>query len=79
MRKIAAVGLVLGGIVVGCAASQVAGNLVAPRAHADAAARWEYACFATDPTEKFNELGRQGWELVGWGGVPPTWCFKRAF
>jgi hypothetical protein len=79
MRKRGMVGLGLAGVLVGCAASQMAGGLGTRKAHAEATTRWEYACFAADPGEKFNDLGRQGWELVGWGGVPPTWCFKRAF
>jgi hypothetical protein len=80
MRGSVVVGAAVIGIAIGCAGSQVAGSYLVPKARADGTpTRWEYACFAAEPSAKFNDLGRQGWELVGWGDVPPVWCFKRPY
>jgi hypothetical protein len=61
----------------GCAAERL---LVVPPARAETnPQRWEYACFKYfdigSTTEKANEFGAQGWEMVSASNVP--WCFKR--
>ncbi len=81
MRRITVVSAVVCGIVLGCAGSQVAKSPWVPPAHAEGTyVHWQYACYADDPGPKFTELGRAGWELVGYGGQSsPVWCFKRPY
>jgi hypothetical protein len=76
----AGVGLVF---LVGCAVGGAASRFAVPSASAQQAAtmtRWEYFCVeGFDPTEKANQAGSQGWEMVAVGGGAHngTWCFKR--
>src|SRR5262245_27029376 len=69
--------------LVGCAVGGASSRFVVPPANAQQAAnttRWEYFCIdGFNPTEKANQAGAQGWEMVAVGGGQPnaTWCFKR--
>ena len=62
----------------GCVASQV----FIPAARAGTAPqRWEYFCFkagdAEDITNKANQAGKEGWEMVTMAASRDNWCFKR--
>jgi hypothetical protein len=75
------VGLVF---LVGCAVGGAASRFSVPPASAQQAAamtRWEYFCFdMINPTEKANQAGSQGWEMVAVASdqARSVWCFKRA-
>ncbi len=79
MRRLGFVGALVVGIFMGCAGSQVATRVI-PNARAEGTfTRWQYACYADEPGPSFNEHGKEGWELIGWGGQSPVWCFKRPY
>jgi hypothetical protein len=76
--------------VIGCVVGGASSRLAAQPRPAPAYTRWEYNCFNTpfQTTDKANELGAQGWEMVagaGAGGGASSvshfetfiWCFKR--
>ncbi len=75
--------------IVGCAASQVASQIVVKPARAGTnPQKWEYYCIRGNATtDGFNKLGAEGWELTAGGGaaygtgkkgtVVFQWCFKR--
>ena len=76
----------------GCVLAQVAPALVVPPVRAGASpTRWEYQCIHVNAGRdqaqvqlQSNQLGAQGWEMVGGAGVGneymqlESWCFKRA-
>src|SRR5258706_16097918 len=86
--------IILAAFAVGCAATQVASQLVVPTARAGTTpTRWEYMCLNANEniTENLNKLGADGWELAaatgyGYAKLTPitvaqermVWCFKRA-
>jgi hypothetical protein len=62
---------VLFGLVVGCAASQVAPQFVVPVARAGTnPTKWEYTCMdiLDGITDTANKMGAQGWELTAASG-----------
>jgi hypothetical protein len=77
--------------LIGCAVGGAASSrFVAPPARAGTnPTGWEHYCFYGDKgvTEKANELGAQGWEMVAGAGAGAgagitaemefIWCFKR--
>ncbi len=77
--------------LIGCAVGGAASSrFVAPPARAGTSpTRWEHTCFYGDKgiTEKSNELGAEGWEMVAGAGAGNgsgftaemkfIWCFKR--
>ncbi|MCP4499461.1 MAG: hypothetical protein GY822_05780 [Deltaproteobacteria bacterium] len=68
------------------AVGMLLGHLAFPKeANAGGGIRWQYRCveFNKRPTKHANDLGKQGWEMVGnvtyqKGPIPrATTCFKR--
>lgn len=74
MNRSSIVALVIGAMLFGCGAGMVASEVLESEADAQVAwtgQQWEYVdakVLAGSPkyTEKVNELGRQGWELIAW-------------
>ena len=78
--------------LVGCAVGGASSQFVVPQASAQQQAtmtKWEYNCFAewSGITERSNQLGAEGWEMVAAAGAGAgsgvtmsrkmVWCFKR--
>jgi hypothetical protein len=76
-----AFGLLVVGIVIGCAAEHF---VVVPPARAGTSPpKWEYSCFIGDRdleenVKRLNSFGQEGWELVSeYGDQRGQWCLKR--
>lgn len=73
----------LGAFMLGCAASAF---VVPPVRAGTNPQRWEYSCLqagvlfgsiSDSNMQKFQEMGRQGWELATVDGNGSYYCFKR--
>lgn len=80
MRSVIVAFLVLGGLLSGFLLAEAGG------VSADSPPKknqWQYQCFQAEGviqvTERANQMGQQGWEMVTSAGTKAetVWCFKR--